>query len=737
MDHYFQPKTGYNKDGNFIAVLAVSVILIAVIFIADLYLPLGYATWLLYLVPIIFISIRLKKISYTNLVLMSCILLIIAELFLSRSGGSFNTEIFNSVIGISCFIFVTYILNYKKSLENKLIESENLFRSTFEQAGAGIVHMDLEDRFMRMNEKYCEILGRPRQELMQMTLQDIVHPEDLKKDLAFRKKLLQGEITDFKMEKRYLKGDSSTVWTLFSCTLMQEATTGRVFFVGVIEDITNTKKEEARVRKSEALLDQTLELLPVGIWFLDEKGEVQRSNAKAKEIWGEERRVGIEEYGEYKGYWADSGLAIEAHDWTTARAIEKGVTITDELINIENFNGEFKTILNSAMPLKSEDGNVIGAICVNQDITELKKVESELRLSEEKFRTITETMPLIVWTAGAAGEIDYANQWGLDFTGMRLEEVKGWGWIKMLHPGDLQHAEEKWKASVSTGNVFEDTSLFRRHDGLYRWFLTRAVPLKDTYGKIIKWFGTSTDIHEQKETEARLQEVMKELERSNKELEQFAYVSSHDMKEPLRMISSYLQLLSKNYSDKLDENARDYIGYAVDGALRMSALINDLLAYSRVSSKKREFTSVDLSEVVEDVLGDLEVLIIESKAVVTYNELPTINADVLQMKQLFQNLIQNALKFRKSEGVKVDISSERAESQWVIKVKDNGMGIDPQFYERIFIIFQRLHGREKYSGTGIGLAICRRIVENHGGRIWVESEEGKGSTFYFTIPSEM
>lgn len=738
MEFNLQPPTGYNKgsSGSVIGTLAISKILIILIFIIDLYLPLGYAVWILYLIPLIFVSIKLQNPLFTNLTVVLCVILIIAEFFLSRSVASYSAALFNAVVGIGAFIFVTYILNYKKSLENKLIESENLFRDTFEQAGTGIVHLDTNMRWIRMNDKYCEIVGHTREELLHLSPSDIIHPDDLERDFNCRVRLLAGELTNYKIEKRYVRNDASVAWTIFTCTLMRETTTNRVFLVGVVEDITRRKLEEEKIKASEALLQQTLELLPVGIWFLDANGAIIRSNPKAKEIWGGEKRVGIEGFGEYKGFWPETGKTIGPHEWAAARAIEKGETVINELVNIECFGGNPKTILNSAMPLRDQNGKIIGAINVNQEITELKKAEDELRLSEEKFRTIAETMPLIVWTAEPTGELDFANQWGLDFTGMRLEDLTGWGWLKMLHPDDLSRAEKKWMESLHSGKVFEDTALFRRYDGRYRWFLTRAVPLKDFRGSIIKWFGTSTDIHEHKVTEGRLQDVMKELERSNKELEQFAYVASHDMKEPLRMVSSYLQLLEKKYKGKLDENADDYISYAVEGALRMSTLINDLLLYSRVSSKERELTYVDLNEVVENVLGDLEVLINESGAAITYKDLPTVKADRLQMQQLFQNLIQNAIKFRKNEGVSVEINSQRMGPEWLISVKDNGIGIDPGFYERIFIIFQRLHDRDKYSGTGIGLALCKKIVERHGGRIWVESEPGRGSEFYFTLPAE-
>lgn len=731
-----QPLTGYNKGSSTIAVLAAAKIIIAAIFVLDIYLPLGYAVWILYLIPLIYVSMKIQNPLFTNLTLVLCIVLIIAEFFLSRSVASYSAALFNAGVGISSFIIVTYILNYKKSLEKKLTESEILFRQTFKQAGTGIVHFDTKGNWIRMNDKYCEIVGHTREELKHMTPWDIIHPDDLQEDLNYRYKLLTGELFDFKMEKRYVRSDSSVAWTIFTCTIMHETADKGVYFVGVVEDITLRKLEEEKVKANEALLQQTLELLPVGIWFLDKKGHIHRLNAKAREICGVADPIDKESQEVFSGFWPETGKAVEPHEWAASRALNTGETVLNELVNLVCSDGDTKTILNSAMPLKDEHGNIVGAINVNQDITELKKIEEELRLSQEKFRTIAETMPLIVWTASPSGELDYANQWGLDFSAMSLEDVKGWGWLKMLHPDNLHKAREKWKESLSTGSVFEDTSLFRRYDRSYRWFLTRAVPLKNRRGEILKWFGTSMDIHEQKKAAERLEKVMKELERSNKELEQFAYAASHDMKEPLRMISSYLQLLSKNYKDKLDEDARDFINYAVDGALRMNTLINDLLLYSRVSSKQREFTPVDLNEIIAEVSGDLEVLINESEAVITYSKLPEVKADRLQMQQLFQNLIQNAIKFRKDVRPEIDITSEKNGYEWTFRVKDNGIGIDPEQTERIFLIFQRLHSdRGKYPGTGIGLALCKKIVERHGGRIWVESEPGKGSAFYFTIPT--
>ncbi len=234
--------------------------------------------------------------------------------------------------------------------------------------------------------------------------------------------------------------------------------------------------------------------------------------------------------------------------------------------------------------------------------------------------------------------------------------------------------------------------------------------------------------------EDELQETLIKLKRSNSELEQFAYVASHDLQEPLRMISSFLQLLQMRYSGQLDSDADEFINFAVEGAKRMQNLIQDLLAYSRVTTKGNEFKDIKMEEALEQALVNLKMSIEENNANITHDPLPIITADYSQMIQLLQNLIGNSIKYRSDKIPEIHISAQEKDNDWIFSVEDNGIGIDPQYSDQVFQIFKRLHTNEEYKGTGIGLAITKRIIERHSGRIWVESELGKGSKFYFTIP---
>jgi light-regulated signal transduction histidine kinase (bacteriophytochrome) len=284
--------------------------------------------------------------------------------------------------------------------------------------------------------------------------------------------------------------------------------------------------------------------------------------------------------------------------------------------------------------------------------------------------------------------------------------------------------------------VYHELYRIVRPDGAVRWVDSQGMMVRDTAGRPLRLLGVCADVTEREEAARARAAQSAELARSNAELQQFAYVASHDLQEPLRMVASYTQLLARRYRGRLDSNADEYIGFAVDGVNRMQRLISDLLAYSRVGSKPKALERVAFDEVLGRALANLGEALRETGAEVTASPLPEVRGDSVQLEQLLQNLVGNALKFH-PPGVapKVHVSAERRDDQWIFSVKDNGIGIEPQYFERIFVIFQRLHLKEEYSGTGIGLAICKKVVERHGGRIWVESRPGEGSDFRFSLPA--
>jgi PAS domain S-box-containing protein len=270
-------------------------------------------------------------------------------------------------------------------------------------------------------------------------------------------------------------------------------------------------------------------------------------------------------------------------------------------------------------------------------------------------------------------------------------------------------------------------ALQKAHENLENKVRERTAELRELNAAL------ESEIRERRSVEAALAHHAAELSRSNRELEQYAYVASHDLQEPLRMVTSYVELLQERYSDRFDAAANDFIGYALDGSQRMKRLIDDLLAYSRVATRRQEPQPNDSAAALADALDNLRLAIEESNATVTHDDLPTVLADGTQLRQLFQNLIGNALKFHRGEPPRVHVAAKAGEDAWTFSVVDNGVGIEPRFHEEVFMIFRRLHGRE-YAGTGIGLAVCKKIVEQHGGRIWLESEPGAGTTIYFTLP---
>ncbi len=372
---------------------------------------------------------------------------------------------------------------------------------------------------------------------------------------------------------------------------------------------------------------------------------------------------------------------------------------------------------------------------VARDICDRKQAEDDLRQSEARYRTIYDNTPVMLHSIDTQGELISVSNYWLDKMGYQRQEVLGRRSIEFLTPESRQQARERFLPQLyEQGFMQKVPCQFVTQAGEVMDVLLSAIADKDIYGETERFLAVIIDVTELKQVEQQLQQANAELTRSNRELEQFAYVASHDLKEPLRMVTSFTQLLAQSYSGQLDENADRMIAFAVDGATRMQKLIDDLLAYSRVGTQRNTLLPLDCGLVLEAAKANLQMAIAESQAVIHQGSLPTLVSDRLRLQQLWQNLLGNAIKYRSDSPPQIEVGAEEQKDHWLFFVRDNGIGMEADNAERIFMIFQRLHTKQEYPGTGIGLAICSKIVEQLGGKIWVVSELGEGSTFYFTLP---
>jgi light-regulated signal transduction histidine kinase (bacteriophytochrome) len=360
------------------------------------------------------------------------------------------------------------------------------------------------------------------------------------------------------------------------------------------------------------------------------------------------------------------------------------------------------------------------------DISERKRSEEALRESEGRLRALVTASSDVVYRMSPDwSEMRYLR--GRDFIADTASSNRTW-LDNYILPDDQRHVLATINEAIRAKSVFELEHRVLRVDGTVGWTFSRAIPMLDEQGEIVEWFGMAADVTKRKEAEEA-------LARANTELQQFAYVASHDLQEPLRAVAGFCQLLAGKYHDQIDAKGQEWLAYVVDGAKHMQELVQGLLRLSRVEAEGKAFVTTPAADIVAQALQNLDAMIHESGAEITCSELPAVPADRWQLVMVFQNLIGNGVKFRSKEPPRIRVSAERNGREWIFQVRDNGIGIDPKHFSRLFVIFQRLHRREVYPGTGIGLVLCKRIVERHGGRIWLESELGKGSAFFFSLPT--
>jgi PAS domain S-box-containing protein len=434
----------------------------------------------------------------------------------------------------------------------------------------------------------------------------------------------------------------------------------------------------------------------------------------------------------------EDGAPLTPEERPTRITIRSGEPLTGHVIGIRRAGGTFTWLsVNTGFLRRAGEPEYYGIVSTISDITERRRAEAALRESEERFRHTFELAGSGIAHVGMDGRLLRVNP--------RLGEILGYAPAELvgLSVKDVSHPEDRDITNAERDRMhaglipsFGVQKRYRHRDGRDVWVDLTVTMVRDADGRGQYDIAIFDDITERKQAEYALHHAHEELKRSNAELAQFAYVASHDLQEPLRMVSSYTQLLARRYGDRLDADAQEFMAYVVDGAARMKQLIEDLLAYSRIGTRAREFRQVAVDVPLRRAINNLRAAIEEASATVSYDALPVLVADDMQLAQLFQNLIGNALKFRSASVPRIHVCAAESDSEWIFAVRDNGIGIEPQYFERIFMVFQRLHGKEAFPGTGIGLAICKKVVERHDGRIWVESKPGEGATFHFTLAKQ-
>lgn len=389
------------------------------------------------------------------------------------------------------------------------------------------------------------------------------------------------------------------------------------------------------------------------------------------------------------------------------------------------------------MPLMAADGSVVGCAGLARDRRNdpSHALSERLSESEARFRTMADCAPVLLWMAGPDARCNFFNQTWLQFRGRDMSEEFGFGWAEGIHPEEFQMCMDVYMEAFRERREFEMVYRLRRCDGVYRWILDHGTPRFGRSGEFLGYIGSCTDITERKTAEDALRKTSERLARSNAELERFAHAASHDLQEPLRMVINFTTLLAKKYDQQLDDTARQYVGFAVDGARRMKALIDGLLALASMKNIDRSRSiAVDTQDVVNQALANLQLLVTETGAQLEIAQLPRVRGHSALLVQCFQNLIHNALKFRRGQPqIRIEASPEGAFTHF--SVHDNGIGLDMKYAERVFVVFQRLHARNEYPGSGIGLGLCKQVVELHEGKIWLDSIPGQGTTVHLTLPT--
>jgi PAS domain S-box-containing protein len=611
--------------------------------------------------------------------------------------------------------------------EGALRDSEEKYRILLDAIQDYAIYMlDPRGQILSWNAGAERIKGYTAEQIIGRNFSCFFPPEDIKRgrpEQMLRLTAASGRHEEHGMRVR--KGGSQFLASN-TLTALRDPDGNLQGFSEISRDLSESKESGAKYRG-------LLEAAPDAMVVVNQGGEIVLLNVQAEKQFGYRRDelVGKKVKNIIPEGFAERLVSdgLRSAEDALAQQIGTGIELTGRRKDGSDFPIEIML-----SPLESAEGILVTAAI--RDISVRKAAEKHLAQMEGRYRGLLEAAPDAMVVVDPGGEIVLLNvqaekQFGYrrdELVGQKVKNIIPQGFAERLIADGLRSAEDALAQQIGTGIEL----IGRRKDGSDFPIEIMLSPLESAEGILVT--AAIRDITTRKKAEAHLLENVKELNRSNEELGQFAYIASHDLQEPLRMVASYTQLLSRRYKGKLDADADEFITFAVDGASRMQQLIQDLLAYSRVGTKGRDLLDISSEEALHYALVNLRGAIEDSSALVTHDPLPTVLADEMQLIQLFQNLVSNGIKYQSPGVPRVHISAAKNDDKkWMFSVKDNGLGIDPQYFGRIFGMFQRLHKREEFAGTGIGLAICKKIVERHGGSISVQSQLGQGSTFYFAL----
>jgi PAS domain S-box-containing protein len=645
----------------------------------------------------------------------------------------------NEPVGFSAII---HDITERVIVEKALQQSEEKFRNVLDNSLDMIYSMSLQTgKYEYVSPASKQVLGYSPEEFRALNQEELVslaHPDDaegLQQNIIDL--ITQGKTKVLAYEYRAKHKELGYRWVSDNRSVVYDERNMPVAIVGSLRDITERKQVQEALRQSEEKFRRVLENSHDMIYSLNLKSDKYEYISPASE-----RILGYTPEEAMRHSLEETRATIHPEDIqkidenVLELIASKGASASRIEYRINHKELGYRWVSDSRSIVYDDTHMPVAIVGSLRDITESRLAQDELHQREQDYLMLLEsTHDSMVVVDAETLKVVYGNRRSALMFGFDpvLQDGVGTNLLDFVCPEDREKAVKGFAEDLYQSERRQRYDVrVKTRDGREIWVSALATRI-EFRGRVAVLLSLR-DVTETRKAQELLKQTMAELVRSNAELERFAYVASHDLQEPLRMVASYTQLLARRYKGKLDSDADEFIGYAVDGATRMQQLINALLDYSRVSTRGKPFEPTSCEETLNQAIANLQASITENSAVVTHDNLPTVLADATQMVQLFQNLIGNAIKFHSEKKPEVHVGAERNGTEWIFSVRDNGIGIDPQYFDRIFVIFNRLHSRQEYPGTGIGLTICKKIIERHKGRIWVESQPGNGATFYFTIP---